>query len=209
MVVSEIESVTALASAAVAAGFVHTWIGPDHYLPLLGLAKVERWSLRRALAVTALLGVVHCALALIVVFGASSAVGVLGWQVAAATPLAWLCVGLGAAVLVAALRSARARRDEPLAGTSRRWVRGLWFALFVLGPCEWLWPCALPALQGHGVGGLLWVSAAYTLATVFAMTAAVAVGMTAAARWNPRPAAAQAVLGALLMVSGGVVLVGL
>ena len=209
MVATEIESVTALMSAAVAAGVVHTWLGPDHYLPLLGFAKLERWSRRRAMLVTAVVGLAHCLLALPVVFAASATASVLDLQLTAAQPLAWLGIGLGLALLVTAVRRRRAGGGEIEPVRSHRRVRWLWLAAFVLGPCEWLWPCAMPALQAHGAGGLLLVTAAYTAATIAAMVAAVAVGMTAAVRWRPAPAAAQAVLGGVLMASGGVVLLGL
>jgi len=209
MVVTGIESVTGLMSAALAAGVFHTWLGPDHYLPLLGFAKAERWKLSRALSVTAALGVAHCALGLILVLGAGSVAGLLELQLAGANPLALLWVGLGAAVLVSAWRWHRAG-DGADDGRSRpgRAVRWLWFVGFVLGPCEWLWPFALPALDGHGVVGLMAVAGAYTAATVFAMTAAVAVGLGLGRRWHPGPIAARAAMGVALVVSGGFVLSG-
>ena len=36
--------IIALASTAAAIGFVHTVMGPDHYVPFVVLAKVRKWN---------------------------------------------------------------------------------------------------------------------------------------------------------------------
>ena len=164
----------------------------------------------RLLCVTVAVGLSHCALALLAVLGIGALAGMMELQLAGAQPMSWLWVGLGMALLVTGLRRRRRERAGDESGGRIAGVMAwLWFLGFVVGPCEWLWPLAFPALQAHGVGGLLLVTAVYAAATVTAMVAAVAVGMAATARWRPTAGGAQAALGALLMVSGGVVLVGL
>lgn len=210
MVVTEIESVTALMSASVVAGLVHTWLGPDHYLPLVGFSKLERWSLRRSLCVTAVVGLAHCALALLVVLGVGFFAGMIDVQLAGASSLSWLWVGLGLALLVTGLRRRRrgGEANDRRAPAGVGVVRWLWLVGFVLGPCEWLWPFALPALRDHGLSGALLVTVGFTAATIVAMGAAVVVGLAATARWRPSPGGAQAALGALLAASGTFVLLG-
>ena len=44
---------------AVAIGFVHTIVGPDHYLPFVAMAAARNWTRRKTLMVTALCGVGH------------------------------------------------------------------------------------------------------------------------------------------------------
>src|SRR5262245_1904947 len=46
-----------LAAAGIA--FVHTILGPDHYLPFLMLARARRWSRARTLAITMACGIGH------------------------------------------------------------------------------------------------------------------------------------------------------
>jgi nickel/cobalt transporter (NicO) family protein len=44
---------------AVSIGFVHTLIGPDHYLPFVAMAAARNWTRRKTLLVTAVCGVGH------------------------------------------------------------------------------------------------------------------------------------------------------
>jgi sulfite exporter TauE/SafE len=44
---------------AVAIGFVHTVVGPDHYLPFVAMSAARNWTRRKTLLVTALCGVGH------------------------------------------------------------------------------------------------------------------------------------------------------
>ncbi len=48
-----------LLATAVSIGFVHTLMGPDHYLPFIMISKARNWSLSRTLSVTCLCGVGH------------------------------------------------------------------------------------------------------------------------------------------------------
>ena len=50
-----------LLGTAVTIGFVHTVLGPDHYLPFIVMAKSGRWSAAKTAVVTALCGVGHIA----------------------------------------------------------------------------------------------------------------------------------------------------
>ena len=50
---------TTLCGAAAAVGFLHTVLGPDHYLPFAAIAKSRSWSLRRTIGVTLLCGLGH------------------------------------------------------------------------------------------------------------------------------------------------------
>jgi nickel/cobalt exporter len=48
-----------LVLTAVSIGFVHTLIGPDHYLPFVAMSAARRWTRRKTLLVTAVCGVGH------------------------------------------------------------------------------------------------------------------------------------------------------
>src|SRR5262245_34656002 len=50
-----------LTATAVSIGFVHTLLGPDHYLPFAAMARAGNWSTKRTLIVTSLCGVGHVA----------------------------------------------------------------------------------------------------------------------------------------------------
>ena len=65
-----------LVLTAISIGFVHTLIGPDHYLPFVAMSAARNWSPRKTLLVTAICGVGH-------VFG-SIVLGLVGIALGAA-----------------------------------------------------------------------------------------------------------------------------
>ena len=105
----------ALFMAAAGIGFVHTLIGPDHYLPFLALAQARRWTFRRTLMVTFLCGLGHVASSI-----ALGALGLsLGWTLGRLEGIegqrgdaaGWLLLALGVAYCSWGIR--RAVRNRP------------------------------------------------------------------------------------------------
>ena len=50
-----------LAASAAAIGFIHTLIGPDHYLPFIVMSKARKWSTFKTIWITAGCGIGHVA----------------------------------------------------------------------------------------------------------------------------------------------------
>ena len=50
-----------LSLSAATLAFVHTILGPDHYLPFVAMAKARGWSMRKTLRVTLICGSGHLA----------------------------------------------------------------------------------------------------------------------------------------------------
>ena len=50
-----------LITTAASIGFLHTLLGPDHYLPFIVMAKARGWSKTKALTITSLCGLGHVA----------------------------------------------------------------------------------------------------------------------------------------------------
>ena len=48
-----------LAGTAATLGFIHTVIGPDHYLPFIVLSKARKWSTFKTVLITFLCGIGH------------------------------------------------------------------------------------------------------------------------------------------------------
>lgn len=44
---------------AASIGFIHTLLGPDHYVPFVAMGAARRWSTRRTLWITSLCGIGH------------------------------------------------------------------------------------------------------------------------------------------------------
>ena len=48
-----------IAGSAASIGFVHTILGPDHYLPLVAMAKTNGWSGPKTASYVAICGISH------------------------------------------------------------------------------------------------------------------------------------------------------
>ena len=170
---AEEANLNALFAVAAGVGVLHTLAGPDHYLPLVAIGQSRSWTLRRLVGATVGLGLIHCAVSALLVVGLMSLWGSVASDTlvdAMATTSAWLMVGTGVALMVAAWR--RRRIGPPRDGRAGLVLLSL---VFLVGPCEWLIPCALSAGAEHGLWGALGVCAVYTLCTVSTMVTAVTV----------------------------------
>jgi ABC-type nickel/cobalt efflux system permease component RcnA len=99
---------------AASIGFIHTLLGPDHYVPFVAMGSARRWSMRRTLLVTSLCGLGHVA--------GSVAIGAIGIGIGVSLhrlewleglrgdAAAWLLTAFGLAYLAWGLKKAwRAR----------------------------------------------------------------------------------------------------
>lgn len=107
--------ITLLCATAASVGFLHTLLGPDHYLPFIAMSRARRWSLKRTTAITLLCGVGHV-LGSIVLGTIGIAVGVAVFKLetieAVRGDLAgWMMLAFGLAYLAWGVR--RAIRNRP------------------------------------------------------------------------------------------------
>jgi len=195
---------TMLVLTAATIAFVHTVLGPDHYLPFVAMARARDWSLSKTLRITLLCGLGH--------LGGSVALGMVGimaglqlasleWLEGARGDLAaWLLVAFGLVYTAWGLRQAIRNRphshwhshDGNLHRHEHRHhaahahmheasaVRGSlapWviFVLLVLGPCEPLIPLLMYPAARHHPAEVLAVTAVFSVVTVLTMLMAVAV----------------------------------
>lgn len=195
-----------LYATALLVGFVHTLLGPDHYLPFVGMSKAGHWTMRKTLRVTALCGLGHvCGSILLGILGAVFGLSLsrLVFIESVRGDLAgWMLVAFGLVFLVWGVR--RAIRQRPHAhvhmhgdGTmhthphahtkshvhvhARTDSPGMapwWmFIIFIFGPCEPLIPLLIyPAAKG-GVLPVVFVALLFSLATVITMLVLVWAGV--------------------------------
>ncbi len=221
-------SLSVLAAAAGIA-FLHTLLGPDHYLPFIVLARARSWSMTRTLVVTAACGLGHVASSILlggvgVAFGVAVA-SIEGVEGGRGDLAAWALVAFGLAYAVWGLRQALRRKggiethqhhgDVHLhthGDTSHDHAHGMgsnltfWtlFLIFVLGPCEPLIPLfVLPASRGD------WALAAATAAVFSLVTLVTMLSLTAAAlagsrqlRLGPLERWSHALAGTVVAASG-------
>lgn len=224
-------SLSVLAAAATI-GFVHTLLGPDHYVPFIALARAQRWKLGRTLATVAACGVAH-------VLG-SALLGGIGLATGAAignmenleagrgSLAAWAMIAFGVAYGLWGVRRALVSKAGLVSHTHGDHVhihtggvhhhqhdaldangdppRTFWalLVLFVLGPCEPLIPLfVLPASRGR------WDIAVATIlvfgaVTVLTMLAAATLGFFGLKQFNFGAAEryAHAFAGGTVAISG-------
>ena len=195
--------ITILAATAASLGFVHTVLGPDHYLPFAAMAKARQWALPKTLWITFLCGLGH--------IGSSVILGLAGIALGAAVGrleaiesfrgnlAAWAMIAFG--LVYAAWGIRHAYRNRPHQhnhdhgdGTSHdhkhthsqghvhvhqngRASITPWvlFTVFVFGPCEPLIPLLMYPAAKHSSGGMLLVTGIFGTATIATMLVIVSV----------------------------------
>lgn len=162
-----------LAAGAISVGFLHTVLGPDHYLPFVALGSARGWTRRKLAVVTVLCGSAHILSSLLIALvvggllglGASRVEEVFGWQGSA---VAWALVVLGLGYAVWSL--VRKRHKHQATHDVTVWAL---FIIFLFGPCEAMIPLVmLPTAEGS-VALVVMVLVLFGVVTVVTMTAVV------------------------------------
>jgi len=99
---------------AASIGFIHTLLGPDHYVPFVAMGAARRWSTRKTLWITSLCGLGHVLGSVLIGFvgiGIGVSLHKLEWlEGVRGDTAAWLLTGFGLAYLAWGLKKAwRAR----------------------------------------------------------------------------------------------------
>jgi hypothetical protein len=215
---------------AASVAVVHTAIGIDHALPFVVLSRVQGWSLKRTLAVTALCGVGHIASAVViglVAVGLGVAVEQLGPLEAVRGKLGLgilVAFGLGYAALgaVRLMRKTHGHRHVHVHedGTvhshddeeQKKRVISTWtlFVVLVFGPCEAMVPLLLAPGVMRDYQLLLLVIAVFGGLTVLTMLVLVTIGVLGTRLVSleriggPKLAGASDVLAGLAIAATGV-----
>mgnify|MGYP001829133266 FL=1 len=196
--------ITVLTLSAAAIAFMHTILGPDHYLPFIAMAKARGWGMGKSLRITLLCGMGHLlgsvVLGLIgITVGAQLAS--LEWLESVRGNLAaWLLIGFGLAYTAWGIRQALRNRPHTHwhahdgvthshvhthhsahahlheQGSARKSLTP-WviFIIFVLGPCEPLIPLLMYPAARESFLGVVMVTTVFGVVTVLTMLLTVAV----------------------------------
>jgi len=188
----------ALCLTAATLGFVHTLLGPDHYLPFIVMSQSGRWSVRKTGWVTLFCGFGHVLSSVVLGF-LGIALGVAVGKLAAVESFrgdlaAWGLLAFGLVYLAWGLR--RAWRNRPHThvhvhgdGSShthehrhqknhvhahetegrRNMTPWVLFTIFVFGPCEPLIPLLMYPAAQHSVAGTALVASVFSIATIGTM----------------------------------------
>ncbi len=110
------QSIWVLVATAATIGFIHTLIGPDHYLPFIVISRARQWPLRKTLFISFLCGLGHVLSSVILGF-IGIALGIAVSQLEKAETArgniaSWLLIGFGLAYAIWGLRRALRRRPH-------------------------------------------------------------------------------------------------
>jgi nickel/cobalt exporter len=224
-----------LLGTAATIGFVHTALGPDHYVPFIVLSKARNWSARTTSIVTVLCGIGHV-LGSVVLGLIGIGVGVALFKLEFIESIrgdiaAWLLMGFGFAYLVWGLRQAFRNRPHehahehgdgvvhvhshshvgehahPHGAEVRSITPWVLFLIFVFGPCEPLIPILMfPASRGS-VWHVVLVASVFAVATIGTMLTVVMGAYYGLARLRVRPLEryGHALAGLALFAAGGAI----
>ncbi|WP_227625947.1 hypothetical protein [Geofilum rubicundum] len=169
-----------LLMTAASVGFLHTILGPDHYLPFIMIGKAREWTLKKTLWLT------FCVGGTCVEFGGDWTGRDCYWGTVAKTDMAGrfqgqfgglglIAFGLAYAVwgLKHIFRPARERIKDEGATQSKKITPWVLFIIFVLGPCEVLIPVLMYPAANESVGALLTVTGVFGVTTLATMMGAV------------------------------------
>ena len=183
-----------LTLSAASLGFIHTVLGPDHYLPFIVMSRARGWSVFKTGWITVLCGIGHVgssiligAIGLSVGFGISRLEGIEGIR---GNLAAWLLVFFG--VAYGAWGVYRLYRKKPHKHIhvhadgiahmhshthaeehdhvhSRNITPWILFTIFVLGPCETMIPVLMYPAADSSTWGIVQVALVFSLATILTM----------------------------------------
>jgi nickel/cobalt exporter len=221
-----------LAGTAVTIGFIHTIVGPDHYIPFIVMGEARRWTIRRTMLITFLCGLGHVL--------SSVVVGLIG--IAAGISLskleffesfrgniaAWLLIVFGLVYMLVSLRSLYRKKKHVhvhhhIEGIDHEHEHGhfsghshihleskknmtpwILFLIFVLGPCEPLIPIVMYPAAENNIHGVIIVSLLFSVVTIATMMSVVLAFRLGLSRINLRPLEryVNVIAGATILVSG-------
>lgn len=195
-----------LAFSAISIGFLHTLLGPDHYIPFVAMSKAGNWSKNKTIWITVLSGVGH-------VVG-SVLLGLLGIALGVALNIVeeieslrgllagWALISFGFVYLIWAIRRLVKNKSHThlhvhpdgkihshdhnhslehahihKSNNGSKITPWVLFIIFVLGPCEALIPLLIYPAATIGISGIVIVILLFAAATIITMLGMVLISL--------------------------------
>ena len=221
-----------LAGTAITIGFIHTIVGPDHYIPFIVMGEARRWTIRKTMLITFLCGLGHVLSSVIVGFigiGAGISLSKLEFfESFRGNIAAWLLMAFGLVYMLISLRSLYRKKKHfhshhHTDGTDHEHEHGhfsghshihladkknmtpwILFLIFVLGPCEPLIPIVMYPAAENNIHGVIIVSLLFSVVTIATMMSVVLAFRLGLSRINLSPLEryVNIIAGATILVSG-------
>jgi len=224
-----------LAGTAASIGFIHTVLGPDHYLPFIVLSKARQWNTAKTAFITSLCGVGHVLSSILLGF-AGIALGTAVFQLEAIESFrgdiaAWLLIAFGLTYFIWGIhRAIRKRSHEhihihedvephlhphnhggehthPHDSKSSSLTPWVLFTIFVFGPCEPLIPLIMYPAAKNNMLSVAIVAGVFGLTTIGTMLSIVMASSHGLSRLPLRRLEkySHALAGLVIFASGGAI----
>ncbi len=217
---------------AISLGFIHTLLGPDHYLPFIVLSRARKWPLPKTLWITFFSGIGHIGGSVILgITGVALGISLSKLELIEASRgnlVAWMLIVFGLFYtgygvfkylenghhhhLPKFLLPKLIQKYRHLPTTSAEEEKKDWtkltpwvlFVIFVFGPCEVLIPLLIFPASEHNWVGVFAVSALFGLTTIATMLITVFIGYTGTSliRFKQVEKYMHIVAGSVILISG-------
>jgi nickel/cobalt exporter len=183
-----------LTLSAASLGFIHTVLGPDHYLPFIVMSRARNWSAFKTGWITVLCGIGHVGSSILLGFiGLSVGLGLArmeGIESFRGEIAAWLFLLFGAGYTIWGIyRLYRKKQHQHIHSHgngslhlhehthlnehdhehSKNITPWLLFTIFVFGPCEILIPVVMYPASSGNTWGIIQVVLVFSVVTVLTM----------------------------------------
>lgn len=190
-----------LFASAASLGFVHTILGPDHYLPFIVLSKARKWSSNKTMWITFISGVGHVGSSILIgLIGIALGISlnkleyieafrgeIVGWMLFAFGILYTLYgiykylksshhFHLPDFLVPKKIRDLQHLPTEEQKEDNTKLTPWILFLIFVFGPCEVLIPLLIFPAYESSTFGMVTVALIFGIVTVLTMMLAVYVG---------------------------------
>lgn len=226
------DSIALLSVTAISIGFVHTILGPDHYVPFIVLSEAKKWTLKKTMFITFLCGLGHV-LSSVVLGLIGIAVGIslnrlINIESFRGSLAAWLFIAFGLVYMVISIRNLIKKRKH---SHSHYHIGGeihehehdhhkehshvhdtdivkttpwILFLIFVFGPCEPLIPILMYPAAKNNLSGSLVVSVLFSIVTIATMMSVVLAFKLGLSKLNLKPLEkyGHLIAGSMIFLSG-------
>lgn len=209
------DSIILLSITAISIGFLHTLLGPDHYLPFIVLSHAKKWTLRKTMIVTFFCGLGHV-LSSVVLGLVGIAVGIsvnrlVNIESFRGNIAAWLFIAFGLVYMIISIRNlVRKNKHSHMhyhiggekhlhehdhhqehthihADNAKNTTPWVLFLIFVFGPCEPLIPILMYPAAENNISGAIIVSVLFSVVTIGTMMSVVLAFKLGLNRVNLKP----------------------
>lgn len=226
------DSITLLSATAVSIGFLHTLLGPDHYLSFIVLSEAKKWTVRKTMLITFLCGIGHV-LSSVVLGLLGIGIGIELKKLVAIESFrgniaAWLFIAFGLVYMIISIRNLIRNKkhhhshfhfggekhdhehnhhEEHAHIHDREVVKTtpwILFLIFVFGPCEPLIPILMYPAAQNNISGTVFVALLFSVVTIATMMSVVLVFKLGLNKINIKPLEKynHLIAGSVILMSG-------